>query len=214
MAREGVISEDEAVLRVEPGSLDQLLHPTLDPKAERKIITKALPASPGAVSGKIVFSADEAERAAKAGEAVILVRIETSPDDIHGMHAANGILTSRGGMTSHAAVVARGMGKACVCGAGDLAISYAERTITCRGTVVREGAVITIDGGEGTVMLGRVPTVDPQLSGDFATLMGWADSRRRLKVRTNAETPIDARTAVRFGAGGIALCRIELTLLA
>ena len=140
---------------------------------------------------------------------MILVRIETSPDDIHGMHAAEGILTARGGMTSHAAVVARGMGKACVCGAGDLMISYADRTITCRGTVVREGEVITIDGGEGTVMLGRVPTVDPQLSGDFATLMGWADARRRLKVRTNAETPTDANTAVRFGAEGIGLCRTE-----
>ncbi len=209
MAREGLIGEDEAVLRVEPTSLDQLLHPTLDPKAERKIVTKALPASPGAVSGKVVFSADEAERAAKAGEEVILVRIETSPDDIHGMHAAEGILTARGGMTSHAAVVARGMGKACVCGAGDLMISYADRTITCRGTVVREGEVITIDGGEGTVMLGRIPTVDPQLSGDFATLMGWADARRRLKVRTNAETPTDANTAVRFGAEGIGLCRTE-----
>src|SRR3954451_21572341 len=209
MAAEGLITQEEAVLRVDPSSLDQLLHPTLDPKAERKVIAKGLPASPGAVSGKIVFSADHAEKMAASGESVILVRIETSPDDIHGMHAAEGILTARGGMTSHAAVVARGMGKACVCGAGDLMISYAERTITCRGTVVREGEVITIDGGEGTVMLGRVPTVDPQLSGDFATLMGWADARRRLKVRTNAETPTDANTAVRFGAEGIGLCRTE-----
>jgi pyruvate, orthophosphate dikinase len=209
MAAEGLITQDEAVLRVDPASLDQLLHPTLDPAAERRIITKALPASPGAVSGKVVFSADHAEKRAKAGEDVILVRIETSPDDIHGMHAAKGILTSRGGMTSHAAVVARGMGKACVCGAGDLAINYAERTVSCRGVTVREGEEITIDGAEGTVMLGRVPTVDPKLSGDFATLMAWADARRRLKVRTNAETPEDATTAVRFGAEGIGLCRTE-----
>ncbi|MFO1050342.1 MAG: pyruvate, phosphate dikinase [Geminicoccaceae bacterium] len=210
MAGEGLITQDEAVLRVDPASLDQLLHPTLDPKAERKIIAKGLPASPGAVSGKVVFSADHAEKMASAGESVILVRIETSPDDIHGMHAAKGILTSRGGMTSHAAVVARGMGKACVCGAGDLAISYADRAIVAKGGVrVLEGDVITLDGGEGTVMLGAVPTVDPQLSGDFATLMEWADAKRRLEVRTNAETPLDARTAVRFGAEGIGLCRTE-----
>ena len=210
MAGEGLITQDEAVLRVDPASLDQLLHPTLDPKAERKIIAKALPASPGAVSGKVVFSADHAEKMAAAGESVILVRIETSPDDIHGMHAAKGILTSRGGMTSHAAVVARGMGKACVCGAGDLAISYADRAIVAKGGVrLLEGDLITLDGGEGTVMLGAVPTVDPQLSGDFATLMEWADAKRRLAVRTNAETPLDARTAVRFGAEGIGLCRTE-----
>ena len=195
MAAEGLITREEAILRVDPGSLDQLLHPTLDPKAERKIIAKGLPASPGAVSGKVVFSADHAEKMAAAGEAVILVRIETSPDDIHGMHAAKGILTSRGGMTSHAAVVARGMGKACVCGAGDLVISYAEKTVTAKGVRVAEGEVITLDGAEGTVMLGAVPTVDPQLSGDFATLMEWADANRRLKVRTNAETPLDANTA-------------------
>ncbi|HEX6014117.1 MAG TPA: putative PEP-binding protein, partial [Geminicoccaceae bacterium] len=182
---------------------------TLDPKAERQVIAKGLPASPGAVSGKVVFSADHAEKMAAAGEAVILVRIETSPDDIHGMHAAKGILTSRGGMTSHAAVVARGMGKACVCGAGELVISYAEKGFTAKGQRVAEGEVITIDGGQGTVMLGKVPTVDPQLSGDFATLMEWADACRRLKVRTNAETPLDARTAVRFGAEGIGLCRTE-----
>jgi pyruvate,orthophosphate dikinase len=209
MAAEGLISEEEAVLRVDPGSLDQLLHPTLDPKAERKIIAKGLPASPGAVSGKVVFSADHAEKMAAAGEPVILVRIETSPDDIHGMHAAKGILTSRGGMTSHAAVVARGMGKACVCGAGDLAISYADKSVTGKGVRLSEGDVITLDGAEGTVMLGAVPTVDPQLSGDFATLMQWADANRRLKVRTNAETPLDARTAVKFGAEGIGLCRTE-----
>ena len=157
----------------------------------------------------MVFSADHAERMAAAGEAVILVRIETSPDDIHGMHAAKGILTSRGGMTSHAAVVARGMGKACVCGAGDLVISYAEKSVTAKGVRVAEGEVITLDGADGTVMLGAVPTVDPQLSGDFATLMEWADANRRLKVRTNAETPLDANTAVKFGAEGIGLCRTE-----
>jgi len=210
MAGEGLISREKAVQRVDPASLDQLLHPTLDPRAERKIIARGLPASPGAVSGKIVFSADHAERMASAGESVILVRIETSPDDIHGMHAAKGILTSRGGMTSHAAVVARGMGKACVCGAGDLAISYGDKAITAKGGVrLTEGDVITLDGAEGTVMLGAVPTVDPQLSGDFATLMEWADANRRLKVRTNAETPLDARTAVKFGAEGIGLCRTE-----
>jgi pyruvate,orthophosphate dikinase len=209
MAAEGLITREEAVLRVDPGSLDQLLHPTLDPKAERQVIAKGLPASPGAVSGKVVFSADHAEKMAAAGEAVILVRIETSPDDIHGMHAAKGILTSRGGMTSHAAVVARGMGKACVCGAGDLVISYADKAVTARGVRIAEGDVITLDGAEGTVMLGAVPTVDPQLSGDFATLMEWADAYRRLKVRTNAETPLDANTARKFGAEGIGLCRTE-----
>ncbi len=209
MAQEGLITREEAILRVDPASLDQLLHPTLDPKAERKVIAKGLPASPGAVSGKVVFSADEAERRAAAGEAVILVRIETSPDDIHGMHAARGILTARGGMTSHAAVVARGMGKPCVCGAGDLLISYEEQAFTAGGVRVAAGEVITIDGATGTVMLGAVPTVEPQLSGDFATLMEWADAVRRLKVRTNAETPADARTAVRFGCEGIGLCRTE-----
>jgi pyruvate,orthophosphate dikinase len=209
MASEGLITQEQAVQRVDPASLDQLLHPTLDPKAERQVIAKGLPASPGAVSGKVVFSADHAEKMAAAGEPVILVRIETSPDDIHGMHAAKGILTSRGGMTSHAAVVARGMGKACVCGAGDIAIAYAEKAFTVKGVRVAEGEVITIDGGQGTVMLGKVPTVDPQLSGDFATLMEWADACRRLKVRTNAETPLDARTAIRFGAEGIGLCRTE-----
>ncbi|HEX2526839.1 MAG TPA: pyruvate, phosphate dikinase [Geminicoccus sp.] len=209
MANDGLLSREEAVLRVDPASLDQLLHPTLDPKAEKTILTKGLPASPGAVSGKVVFSADMAERRAAASEQVILVRIETSPDDIHGMHAAQGILTSRGGMTSHAAVVARGMGKACVCGAGDLLIDYESRCFYVRGTRVAEGDVITVDGGTGTVMLGRIPTVEPQLSGEFAMLMGWADSMRSLKVRTNAETPLDARTARRFGAEGIGLCRTE-----
>ncbi|MDX6749122.1 pyruvate, phosphate dikinase [Geminicoccaceae bacterium 1502E] len=209
MADEGLISRDDAIRRVEPASLDQLLHPSLDPKAERKVIAQGLPASPGAVSGKVVFSADEAERLASAGEDVILVRIETSPDDIHGMHASRGILTARGGMTSHAAVVARGMGKACVCGAGDVLVSYDEGAFSSAGVRVQAGEVITIDGSAGTVMLGRVPTVDPQLSGDFAMLMGWADEVRRLKVRANAETPLDARTAVKFGAEGIGLCRTE-----
>jgi pyruvate,orthophosphate dikinase len=209
MAREGLITREEALLRIDPAQLDQLLHPTLDPKAERRVIAKGLPASPGAVSGKVVMSAEEAERLAAAGEAVILVRIETSPDDIHGMHAARGILTARGGMTSHAAVVARGMGKPCVCGAGDLLISYDERAFSAGGVRVAAGEVITIDGSTGEVMLGAVKTIDPQLSGDFATLMGWADEVRRLRVRTNAETPLDARTAVRFGCEGIGLCRTE-----
>ncbi len=209
MAAEGLITEDEAILRVDPSSLDQLLHPTLDPAADAEVVAKGLPASPGAASGKIVFFADDALKATQAGEDVILVRIETSPDDIHGMHAAKGILTSRGGMTSHAAVVARGMGKACICGIGELLISYADRTVTVRGRTLREGDWLTIDGGAGVVMLGQVPTVDPELSGDFATLMTWADKKRRLKVRTNAETPLDANTAVGFGAEGIGLCRTE-----
>ena len=209
MAGEGVIDRSEAILRVDPASLDQLLHPTLDPTAETVVFARGLPASPGAVSGTVVFTADEAVDRAGGGEKVILVRIETSPDDIHGMHAARGIVTARGGMTSHAAVVARGMGKACVCGAGDILVDYAERTLTAGGKVVRDGESITIDGSSGLVMIGEVPTVDPQLSGDFATLMGWADEVRRLGVRTNAETPLDARAALRFGAEGIGLCRTE-----
>ncbi|MEA1674379.1 pyruvate, phosphate dikinase [Nitrospirillum sp. BR 11163] len=209
MAREGLIDEAEAVRRIEPKSLDQLLHPTLDPKAERKIIAKGLPASPGAACGKVVFSADEAERQSQMGEAVILCRVETSPEDIHGMHAAAGILTTRGGMTSHAAVVARGMGRSCVSGAGELRIDYKTGVMTVRGEKIAAGDVITIDGSTGEVMLGHVPTIQPELSGDFATLMGWADRFRRMKVRTNAETPLDARTAVKFGAEGIGLCRTE-----
>ncbi|WP_044561028.1 pyruvate, phosphate dikinase, partial [Azospirillum sp. B4] len=209
MAREGLIDEAEAVRRIEPKSLDQLLHPTLDPKAERKIIAKGLPASPGAACGKVVFSADEAERLSQMGDAVILCRIETSPEDIHGMHAAAGILTTRGGMTSHAAVVARGMGRSCVSGAGELRIDYKTGVMTVRGEKIVAGDVITIDGSTGEVMLGHVPTIQPELSGDFATLMGWADRFRRMKVRTNAETPLDARTAVKFGAEGIGLCRTE-----
>jgi len=209
MVGEGVIDRREAIRRVDPGSLDQLLHPTLDPKAPRQVIARGLPASPGAAGGRAAFSADEAEHRASKGDRVILVRVETSPEDIHGMHAAAGILTARGGMTSHAAVVARGMGRPCVSGASDLRIDPQARTMTVRGTTVKDGDLITIDGGTGEVMLGEVPTVQPDLSGDFATLMQWADEVRKLKVRTNAETPADARTARRFGAEGIGLCRTE-----
>ncbi len=209
MAQENLISEKEAVLRVNPASLDQLLHPTLDPKAPRKVMSKGLPASPGAACGVVVFSADEAEVRAQKGEAVILVRVETSPEDIHGMHAAKGILTTRGGMTSHAAVVARGMGRPCVAGAGGITVDYTAQAMMSGGTIVRAGEVITLDGATGEVFVGAVPMVEPKLSGDFATLMGWADKYRRLKVRTNAETPLDAETAVKFGAEGIGLCRTE-----
>ncbi len=209
MAREGVISEQEAVLRVDPQALDQLLHPTLDPGATRNVVAKGLPASPGAACGKAVFDADTAEQRAAAGDSIILIRIETSPEDIHGMHAARGILTARGGMTSHAAVVARGMGRPCVSGAGSIAIDYKNKLMRVGGTEIREGDVITLDGTTGEVMLGEVPTVQPELSGDFATLMEWADSGRRLRVRTNAETPADCRAAREFGAEGIGLCRTE-----
>ena len=209
MAAEGLIGKEDAIIRIEPASLDQLLHPTLDPKAPREVIAKGLPASPGAVSGKVVFTADEAERMATKGEAVILVRVETSPEDIHGMHAAKGIVTSRGGMTSHAAVVARGMGKPCVCAAADLEIDARHQRLRAGKHELAAGDLITLDGGNGTVMLGAVPTVDPVLSGDFAILMSWADEHRRLGIRTNAETPLDAHTARRFGAEGIGLCRTE-----
>ena len=209
MADEGLIDRDQAIRRIDPASLDQLLHPMLDPDAPKEVIAKGLPASPGAVSGKVVFNADDAERLAAAGEAVLLVRLETSPEDIHGMHAAKGILTSRGGMTSHAAVVARGMGKPCVCGAGEVAIDYGRRRLSVGRIEIAGGEVITIDGSRGEVILGAVPTVDPKLSGDFVTLMSWADERRRLRVRANADTPADARTARRFGAEGIGLCRTE-----
>ncbi|MEQ1725388.1 MAG: pyruvate, phosphate dikinase [Sphingopyxis sp.] len=207
MVNEGLISREEAVLRVEPMALDQLLHPTLDPKAPRDVITRGLPASPGAASGIIVFDADSAER--RTGEGVILVRTETSPEDIHGMHAARGIVTARGGMTSHAAVVARGMGRPCVSGAGGIAIDMAARVMRVAGRELHEGDVITIDGSSGEVMAGRVPTVDPELVGDFGTLMDWADGARRMKVRANAETPEDCRVARSFGAQGIGLCRTE-----
>jgi len=209
MVSEGLIDHREAIRRVEPASLDQLLHPTLDPKASRKVIARGLPASPGAAAGRAVFTADEAEDRAAKGERVILVRVETSPEDIHGMHAAAGILTARGGMTSHAAVVARGMGRPCVSGASDLRIDAQARTMSVRGVAVQDGEMLTIDGGTGEVMLGEVPTVQPDLSGDFATLMTWADKVRQLRVRTNAETPTDARMARRFGAEGIGLCRTE-----
>jgi pyruvate,orthophosphate dikinase len=209
LCRAGLIDQREAVRRIEPASLDQLLHPTLDPKAERKVLAKGLPASPGAASGKVVFTAEEAESLAAKGQNAILVRIETSPEDIHGMHAAKGILTARGGMTSHAAVVARGMGRACVAGAGDLRIDYKEERFSVMGTTVLAGEIITINGSTGEVILGEVPTIQPDLSGDFAELMVWADAMRKLKIRANAETPLDARTARKFGAEGIGLCRTE-----
>jgi pyruvate,orthophosphate dikinase len=209
MAREGLITEAEAVQRIDPASLDQLLHPTLDPKAKRTVLAKGLPASPGAASGRIVFTADAAEQAAQRGEAVILCRVETSPEDIHGMHAAQGILTTRGGMTSHAAVVARGMGRPCVSGAGDIRIDWKAGTLQAGGQTLKAGDTLTIDGSTGEVMLGEVPTIQPELSGDFATLMGWADGFRRMRVRANAETPLDAGTARKFGAEGIGLCRTE-----
>ncbi|HTW28264.1 MAG TPA: pyruvate, phosphate dikinase, partial [Acetobacteraceae bacterium] len=209
MAKSGLIDRAEAVQRVNPAALDQLLHPTLDPNAKRRLLSKGLPASPGAAAGSVVFTADEAESRAAKGEAVILVRIETSPEDIHGMHAARGILTTRGGMTSHAAVVARGMGRPCVSGAGGISVDYGAQTLSAGGQVVRAGETVTIDGATGEVFIGSVPMIEPALSGDFATLMEWADAVRRLRVRTNAETPLDAETARRFGAEGIGLCRTE-----
>lgn len=209
LASEGVISQQEAVSRVEPAALDQLLHPTLDTDAPRTVVAAGLPASPGAATGKVVFDADQAERMAQAGDAVILVREETSPEDIHGMHAARGVVTARGGMTSHAAVVARGMGRPCVSGAGEIHINEAAGTFTARGRTFSAGDVVTIDGSKGEVLDGAVPMIEPELTGDFQTLMGWADGVRRLKVRANAETPLDARTARGFGAEGIGLCRTE-----
>src|SRR5271155_5755845 len=195
LVEEGVIDREEAIRRVEPGSLDQLLHPMLDPSAKTTVLVRGLPASPGAASGKVVFSADESDSFAARGEGVILVRIETSPEDIHGMHAARGVLTTRGGMTSHAAVVARGMGRPCVAGAGDLRIDYAAGTMTVRNVLIRAGDLITLNGSTGEVIQGEGPTIEPTLSGDFATLMGWADQLRTLKVRSNAEPPTDARAA-------------------
>ncbi|WP_439572239.1 pyruvate, phosphate dikinase [Phreatobacter sp.] len=209
MANEGLITREEAVVRVDPSSLDQLLHPTIDPAAERSILATGLPASPGAAQGEIVFSSNEAEALKASGHKVILVRVETSPEDIHGMHAAEGILTTRGGMTSHAAVVARGMGKPCVSGAGSLRIDYQAGTLTVAGRTLKKGEVITIDGSTGQILLGEVAMLQPELSGEFATLMSWADEARRLTVRTNAETPTDARAALQFGAEGIGLCRTE-----
>jgi pyruvate,orthophosphate dikinase len=209
MAREGLIDRPEAVRRVNPAALDQLLHPTLDPRAHRTLFAKGLPASPGAASGAVVFNADEAESRAAKGEAVILVRVETSPEDIHGMHAARGIVTARGGMTSHAAVVARGMGRPCVAGAGGITVDYNAQTVRSAGVTVQAGDIVTIDGGSGDVFVGSVPMIEPAMSGDFGTLMEWADQVRRLRVRANAETPLDAETARKFGAEGIGLCRTE-----
>ncbi|BCW89525.1 Pyruvate, phosphate dikinase [Alphaproteobacteria bacterium SO-S41] len=209
MANEGLITKEEAIGRVDPLSLDQLLHPTIDPKAPRQAIATGLPASPGAASGEAVFTADDAERVAHEGRPVILIRVETSPEDIHGMHAAKGILTARGGMTSHAAVVARGMGRPCVSGAGGLKIDMTAEKLTAGGTTIARGEWITIDGSTGQVFKGRVQMVEPELSGDFAILMEWADAKRALKVRANAETPLDAKTARGFGAEGIGLCRTE-----
>ncbi len=209
LANEGLISKNEAVLRVDPLALDQLLHPTIDPRAHRRVIATGLPASPGAASGEIVFSPDEAAQLKADGKKVILVRVETSPEDIHGMHAAEGILTTRGGMTSHAAVVARGMGKPCVSGAGSLRVDYASGTMTASGQTFKKGDFITVDGSTGQVLAGKVDMIEPQLSGEFSTLIGWADKVRKLGVRANADTPADAKAAVRFGAEGIGLCRTE-----
>jgi pyruvate,orthophosphate dikinase len=209
LANEGLISKSDAVLRVEPASLDQLLHPTIDPNAERDVIATGLPASPGAASGEIVFSSEDAAKLQADGRKVILVRIETSPEDIHGMHAAEGILTTRGGMTSHAAVVARGMGKPCVSGCGSVRVDYGRGTMSIGSRSFKTGDVITIDGSLGQVLAGRMPMIEPALSGEFGTLMGWADDVRKTGVRVNADTPEDARTAIKFGAEGIGLCRTE-----
>ncbi|MGJ3262487.1 MAG: pyruvate, phosphate dikinase [Salinarimonas sp.] len=209
LVEEGVISQEQAIGRVEPQALDQLLHPTIDPKAERDLLASGLPASPGAASGEIVFTSEAAEAVKKAGRKSILVRVETSPEDIHGMHAAEAILTTRGGMTSHAAVVARGMGKPCVSGAGSIRVDAKAKTLTVAGRTLTEGDIVTVDGGAGQVLVGAVAMLQPELSGDFAKLMTWADGVRRLRVRANAETPLDARTARNFGAEGIGLCRTE-----
>ena len=209
LANEGLISKSDAVLRIDPLTLDQLLHPTIDPRAHRRVIATGLPASPGAASGEIVFSPDEAAQLKSDGRKVVLVRVETSPEDIHGMHAAEGILTTRGGMTSHAAVVARGMGKPCVSGAGSLRVDYAGGSMTAGGQTFKKGDYITVDGSTGQVLAGKVEMIEPQLSGEFATLIGWADKVRKLGVRANADTPTDAKAAVRFGAEGIGLCRTE-----
>jgi pyruvate,orthophosphate dikinase len=209
MAKEELITRDEGLLRIEPAGLDQLLHPTIDPSAERNVLATGLPASPGAASGEIVFNSDEAETLKSSGHKIILVRVETSPEDIHGMHAAEGILTTRGGMTSHAAVVARGMGKPCVSGAGSIRVDYAKQTMTVGGKTFKKGATVTIDGSTGQVIEGSVAMLQPELSGEFATIMEWADKARRLGVRANADTPTDARVARKFGAEGIGLCRTE-----
>jgi pyruvate,orthophosphate dikinase len=209
MVKEKLISKKEAILRIDPSTLDTLLHPTLDEKAEKKVIAKGLPASPGAASGKVVFTADEAEKMNNQKEDAILVRVETSPEDIHGMHAAKGILTARGGMTSHAAVVARGMGRPCISGSGEINIDYESKEFKAGNLTIKEGDVITIDGGTGRVIQGSVPTVKPDISGYFSIIMKWADEFRKLKIRTNAETPQDTKMARKFGAEGIGLCRTE-----
>src|SRR6202790_4972470 len=209
LANEKMISKDEAVARIDPSALDQLLHPTIDPNAERKVLATGLPASPGAACGEIVFSSEDAETLKNQGRRVILVRIETSPEDIHGMHAAEGILTTRGGMTSHAVVVARGMGRPCVSGAGTLRVDYRAQTMTAGGVTLKKGDILTIDGSTGQVLAGRVPMQEPGLAGEFATLMKWADGVRKRIVRANADTPADARAAIKFGAEGIGLCRTE-----
>ncbi|WP_298329003.1 pyruvate, phosphate dikinase [Asticcacaulis sp.] len=209
MAKEGLITPQEALMRLDPGALDQLLHPMLDPKAERTLIARGLPASPGAACGKIVFTADDAVRLAAAGDDVILVRDETSPEDIHGMHAAKAIITARGGMTSHAAVVARGMGRPCVSGAGEMVISTERGEFSARGQTFRFGDIVTLDGSSGEVFKGSIRMIEPEFSDDFHQIMTWADEFRTLKVLTNAETPADARTAIGFGAEGIGLCRTE-----
>ncbi|MEM6556572.1 MAG: pyruvate, phosphate dikinase, partial [Pseudomonadota bacterium] len=209
MANEGLISEEEAILRLEPSQLDQLLHPTISPNATRDVVVKGLPASPGAAVGQVVFDSNEAAHLAEAGRAVILVRVETSPEDIHGMHAARAIVTARGGMTSHAAVVARGMGRPCVCGAGELQIDTEAGVFRVGDREVKKGEIITVDGAEGEVLFGEVDMQQPDLSGDFGILMNWADKVRKLAVRTNAETPADVQVAKDFGAEGIGLCRTE-----
>ena len=209
MVKENLISKKEAVLRVEPNSLDTLLHPTLDEKSNIEIIAKGLPASPGAASGKVVFTSDDAERLNASMQNTILVRVETSPEDIHGMHAAKGILTARGGMTSHAAVVARGMGRPCVSGSSEIEIDYEKKLFKVQDREIKEGDLITIDGSTGRIILGEVKTVKPEISGEFSKLMNWADNYRKLKIRTNSETPLDRKTARDFGAEGIGLCRTE-----
>ncbi|MEZ2129277.1 MULTISPECIES: pyruvate, phosphate dikinase [unclassified Sinorhizobium] len=209
MVDEGLIGEEEAVLRIDPATLDQLLHPTIDPRVDRNVIGSGLPASPGAATGEIVFTAEEAVEAEEEGRKVILVRIETSPEDIHGMHAAEGILTTRGGMTSHAAVVARGMGIPCVVGAGTMRIDMRNEKLIGVGVTLKKGDIVTIDGAAGQVLKGEVPMIQPELSGDFGRIMAWADRARRMTVRTNADTPTDARAARSFGAEGIGLCRTE-----
>ena len=209
MVKEKLISKQEALLRIDPGSLDNLLHPSIDEKSSIKVIAYGLPASPGAASGKVVFTSEEAERLNSMMQDTILVRVETSPDDINGMHAAKGILTSRGGMTSHAAVVARGMGRPCVSGSSEIEIDYKNKNFKVKNQIIQEGELITIDGTSGRIILGEVETIKPEISGDFLKVMNWADKYRKLKIRTNSETPLDTKTARDFGAEGIGLCRTE-----